>query len=89
MVNLYALMISSKGPSSPLIQLLTYKDELLSLLKLLHNKTFSKRGYSWSGKLLSSVLLTLTHTYPMENKFVNPDEWKGAGMSMAQNLVLD
>ncbi|KAG6902315.1 hypothetical protein C0995_001694 [Termitomyces sp. Mi166 len=57
--------------------LLRYKDELISLLKLLHNKTYSKRGYSWSGKLLSSVLLTLTHTYPMENKFVNPDEWNG------------
>ncbi|KNZ79712.1 Proteasome activator complex subunit 4 [Termitomyces sp. J132] len=57
--------------------LLRYKEELLSLLKLLHNKTYSKRGYSWSGKLLSSVLLTLTHTYPLENKFVNPDEWNG------------
>ncbi|EEB88639.1 hypothetical protein MPER_13432, partial [Moniliophthora perniciosa FA553] len=21
------------------------------------------------------MLLTLTHTYPLENKFVNPDEW--------------
>ncbi|KAH9921997.1 uncharacterized protein BXZ73DRAFT_91690 [Epithele typhae] len=38
-------------------------------------KTFSKRGYSSSGKLLSSMLLTLSHTYPLENKFVNPAEW--------------
>ncbi|KAF8058272.1 hypothetical protein FPV67DRAFT_1786012 [Lyophyllum atratum] len=55
--------------------LLKYKDDLISLLQLLHNKTFSKRGYSWSGKLLSSTLLTLTHTYPLENKLANPDEW--------------
>ncbi|KAG6832246.1 hypothetical protein H0H92_004211 [Tricholoma furcatifolium] len=38
-------------------------------------KTYSKRGYSWSGKLLSSTLLTLTHTYPLENRFVNPESW--------------
>ncbi|KAF8120451.1 hypothetical protein K438DRAFT_1508172, partial [Mycena galopus ATCC 62051] len=23
-------------------------------------------------------LLTLTHTYPSENRFVNPDEWNSA-----------
>ncbi|KAK0456353.1 hypothetical protein EV421DRAFT_1699087 [Armillaria borealis] len=56
--------------------ILKYKDELMSLLQLLHSKTYSKRGYSWLGKMLSSMLLTLTHTYPLENKFVNPDEWK-------------
>ncbi|GLB36425.1 putative protein with domain of unknown function (DUF3437) [Lyophyllum shimeji] len=55
---------------------LKYKDDLLSLLQILHDKTFSKRGYSWTGKLLSSTLLTLTHTYPLENKFVNPEEWE-------------
>ena len=46
---------------------------------MLRDKTFSKRGYSWSGKLLSSVLLTITHTYPLENRFVNPDEWNSEG----------
>ncbi|KAG1826229.1 uncharacterized protein BJ212DRAFT_1444172 [Suillus subaureus] len=55
--------------------LLEYKGELLSLLTLLRDKTFSKRGYTWSGKLLSSALITLTHTYPIENKFVNPEQW--------------
>ena len=57
------------------IQILKYKDVILDTLKLLRDKALSKRGFSWSGKLLSSVLLTLTHTYPLENKFVNPDEW--------------
>ncbi|KAI1797633.1 hypothetical protein LXA43DRAFT_1126323 [Ganoderma leucocontextum] len=55
---------------------LKYRDQLISLFKILHDKTFSKRGYSSSGKLLSSTLLTLSHTYPLENKFVNPDEWR-------------
>ncbi|KAI0343952.1 hypothetical protein BDW22DRAFT_1355187 [Trametopsis cervina] len=54
---------------------LKYKDELLSLFKYLHKKTHSKRGFSSTGKLISSTLLTLTHTYPLENKFVNLDEW--------------
>lgn len=60
-------------------QVLAYKDELISLLKLLHEKTFSNRGFAWSGKLLSNTLLTMTHTYPLENKFVNPDEWNSDG----------
>ncbi|KAF8168284.1 hypothetical protein B0H34DRAFT_792908 [Crassisporium funariophilum] len=55
--------------------ILKYEDELMSLLHLLHEKALSKRGYSWTGKLLSSLLLTLTHTYPLENKFTNPEEW--------------
>ncbi|CAL1696420.1 unnamed protein product [Somion occarium] len=54
---------------------LKYSQVLLSLFRTLLKKTFAKRGYSSSGKLLSSTLLTLTHTYPLENKFVNPDEW--------------
>ncbi|KZT40114.1 hypothetical protein SISSUDRAFT_983884 [Sistotremastrum suecicum HHB10207 ss-3] len=55
--------------------ILPYKEELLEVLKTLHAKTLSKRGFSWTGKLLSSILLTLTHTYPLENKFVNQDTW--------------
>ncbi|KAH8835425.1 hypothetical protein DL96DRAFT_1702409 [Flagelloscypha sp. PMI_526] len=58
--------------------ILAYKDRWLSLLQLLHERTLSKRGYSWTGKLLSSMLLTLTHTYPLENRFVNPEEWNSA-----------
>ncbi|OCH96655.1 hypothetical protein OBBRIDRAFT_787227 [Obba rivulosa] len=54
---------------------LPYRGLLISLFKLLHEKTLSQRGFSSSGKLIASTLLTLTHTYPLENKFVNPDEW--------------
>jgi proteasome activator subunit 4 len=58
--------------------LLKYENEFMSLLRLLQEKTLSKRGFSWSGKLLSSMLLTLTHTYPLENRFVNPEEWESS-----------
>jgi len=60
-------------------KIIPYADELISLLGLLHDKALSKRGYSWTGKLLSSLLLTMTHTYPLENKFVNADMWSSKG----------
>ncbi|KAI0257360.1 hypothetical protein BJV78DRAFT_1277900 [Lactifluus subvellereus] len=71
--------------------ILKYKDHFISLLKRLRDKTFSKRGFSWSGKLLSSLLLTLTHTYPLEDKFVNPEEWDSEGEhdSRCNVLLLD
>lgn len=62
-----------------MVQVVKYRNELLSLVQLLHAKTYSKRGFSWTGKFLSSMLLTLTHTYPYENKFVNPEEWESEG----------
>lgn len=74
---LFPIWASSTTYDTP--QALKYKDELISLLRLLRDQTFSKRGYSWTGKLLSSLLLTLTHTYPLENKFVNPEEWDSQG----------
>jgi hypothetical protein len=76
-VSVVSRLLSS--PASHLEQLLKYKDQFLSLLHLLRDKTFSKRGYAWTGKLLSSMLLTLSHTYPLENRFVNPDEWESEG----------
>lgn len=63
-------------------QVVKYRKRLLALLCLLHDKTRSKRGFSWTGKLISSLLLTLTHTYPLENKFVNPAAWKSEGLSI-------
>ncbi|KAH7914507.1 hypothetical protein BJ138DRAFT_1143879 [Hygrophoropsis aurantiaca] len=71
--NLAILRGSVYNDGRPLLQ---YKAQLLSLFRLLLDKTLSKRGFSWSAMLLSSTLCTLTHTYPVENKFVNPSEWK-------------
>lgn len=59
--------------------MLKYENDFMLLIQLLHEKTYSKRGFSWAGKFLSSLLLTLTHTYPLENKFVNPDVWDSPG----------
>ncbi|KAF7319927.1 Membrane protein [Mycena kentingensis (nom. inval.)] len=55
--------------------LLPYRERLIALLRLLQQKCLSNRGYTWSSKLLNNCLLTLTHTYPTENRFLNPDEW--------------
>ncbi|KZT61305.1 hypothetical protein CALCODRAFT_514830 [Calocera cornea HHB12733] len=58
--------------------LLPYKDQLFSLLRLLRDKTFSKHGYTWTGELLSDLLLALSHTYPQNTWFVNRDTWESA-----------
>ncbi|KAG8915862.1 hypothetical protein FRC00_010753 [Tulasnella sp. 408] len=54
---------------------LEYKDDLSSVIDALHRRTFSKRGFSYTGKLLYSLLDTLTQIYTLEDRFVNPDEW--------------
>ena len=53
----------------------------MDVLELLHKKTLSKRGFSFTGKLLYSLMETLTQTYTLENRFVNPAEWASDGMS--------
>ena len=78
--NLYVIILIS-------FQVLKYEDELMSLLHLLHSKALSKRGFSWTGKLLSSLMLTLTHTYPLENKFINPKEWSSEGRPLPSTVM--
>jgi proteasome activator subunit 4 len=63
-----------------------YKAELMSTLKLLQQGTFSKRGFASTGKLMNSLLLTLTHTYPLENKFVNAEEWNSTEFKTNHHL---
>ncbi len=60
----------------------------MSILELLQAKTFSKRGFSYTGKLLYSLLETLTHTYTLDTRFVNPDEWASEGMHLLLSLLL-
>lgn len=60
-------------------EILPYKDELKSLLLLLVDKTYSKRGFQWASRLFYSILLACTNTHPLEDRFVNPDEWNGPG----------
>lgn len=61
--------------------ILPYKQQIKDVLQLLLDKTFSKRGFAWTGRLLFSVLLSCTHTYPLENRWVNPEEWYSAEFS--------
>nr|GAT49743.1 membrane protein [Mycena chlorophos] len=55
--------------------ILPYRQRLVDLLKLLHTHCYANRGFTWSSKLLGDVLRTLAATYPLDNRFVNPDEW--------------
>lgn len=48
------------------------------MIDVLHRRTFSKRGFSYTGKLLYSLLDTLTQIYTLEDRFVNPEEWDSA-----------
>jgi hypothetical protein len=62
-----------------LSQALKYRGEILGILRLLHSKCLSKRGFSYTGKLVASVMGTLTQSYPSENRFVNAEEWESQG----------
>ncbi|EJU01100.1 hypothetical protein DACRYDRAFT_22883 [Dacryopinax primogenitus] len=62
--------------------LLPYKENLLSLLRLLRDKTYSKHGYTWTGELLSDLLLALSHTYPQNTWFVNRETWESADFKL-------
>jgi hypothetical protein len=61
-------------------EMLRYKQELKDVIGLLVDKTYSKRGYQWASRMLYSILLACTNTYPLEDRFVNPDEWNSPGM---------
>jgi proteasome activator subunit 4 len=61
-------------------EILPYKAELKNIMLLLVDKTFSKRGYQWSSRLLYSIILACTNTYPLDDRFVNADEWNSLGM---------
>lgn len=61
-------------------QLLKHKAEIMKLLSLLADKTFSERGYSGTGRLIQRVLSTLVGVYPLNARFVNTDEWNSEGM---------
>jgi hypothetical protein len=61
-------------------EILPYKAELKDVMLLLVDKTFSKRGYQWASRLLYSIILACTNTYPLDDRFVNADEWNSPGV---------
>jgi hypothetical protein len=69
-------------------QLLKHRRQIISLLRLLIDKTKSERGYSATGRLLSRVLHTLAGIYPINSRFVNTDEWENPGKSRLRNMFI-
>jgi proteasome activator subunit 4 len=61
-------------------QLLKHKADIMELLSILADKTFSERGYSGTGRLIQRVLNTLVGVYPLNARFVNTDVWNSEGM---------
>jgi proteasome activator subunit 4 len=60
-------------------EILPYKQEFKDIITLLVDKTYSNRGCQWASRLLYSILLACTNTYPLDDRFVNPDEWNSTG----------
>ncbi|KAI9462941.1 hypothetical protein F5148DRAFT_1212253 [Russula earlei] len=65
--------------------LLKHKADIMELLSLLVDKTFSERGYSSTGRLIHRVLNTLVGVYPLNARFVNTDEWNSEGFDRDHN----
>jgi len=59
--------------------LIQYKDQILNLLTLLVDKTYSERGYTSTGRLIARILNTTGGVYPTESRFVNTEEWDNPG----------
>jgi proteasome activator subunit 4 len=74
-----SLIYAARALTRNFMKLLKYQDDLTHILSLLVEHTKSERGYSATGKLLSSVLHTVSAVYPTMNRFVNDDEWNSEG----------
>jgi proteasome activator subunit 4 len=67
--------------------LLKHKADIMELLSLLTDKTFSERGYSGTGRLIQRVLNTLVGVYPLNARFVNTDVWNSEDFDRDHNSV--
>jgi len=61
-------------------EILPYKQDFKDIITLLVDKTYSKRGYQWASRTLYSILIACTNIYPLEDRFVNADEWDSPGI---------
>ncbi|KAG6910583.1 hypothetical protein DXG01_009534 [Tephrocybe rancida] len=66
--------------------LLKYKQQILSLLVLLVEKTKSERGYTSTGRLITRTLHTLAEAYPTNSRFVNSDDWDDPAFNKDHNI---
>ncbi|KAJ4476678.1 hypothetical protein J3R30DRAFT_3759946 [Lentinula aciculospora] len=67
-------------------ELLKHKDNIITLIQLLVDKTKNERGYSGTGHLITRVLHTLAGVYPYDSRFVNASEWTAAEFDQDHNL---
>ncbi|KAH9922007.1 ARM repeat-containing protein [Epithele typhae] len=65
--------------------ILKYKDQMLSLINLLVEKTKSERGYTGTGRLINRVVHSAGIIYTQNSRFANPDEWDSPEFN--QNLT--
>ncbi|THH18097.1 hypothetical protein EW146_g2829 [Bondarzewia mesenterica] len=68
------------------VSLLKHKAQILDLLSLLVDKTFSERGWGGTGRLLARIMATLSGTYPLNSRFVNDDEWYDPEFNKDHNI---
>ncbi|KAG0143125.1 hypothetical protein CROQUDRAFT_673152 [Cronartium quercuum f. sp. fusiforme G11] len=73
---------TSSGPF-----LLEFRDDILSLLKLLIQECKTEKGYAYTARLIYAILRALLETYPDENRFVNPEEWNSAAMQNSHQFA--
>ncbi|KAG6866845.1 hypothetical protein C0991_008781 [Blastosporella zonata] len=71
---------------SPRPKLLKNKQQILSLLVLLVEKTKSERGYTGTGRLITRTLHTLAEAYPTNSRFVNSNEWDDPAFNKDHNI---
>ncbi|KAF9110857.1 hypothetical protein BGX27_005774 [Mortierella sp. AM989] len=52
-----------------------YRDQIISLTKLMVEKCHDRRGYKLTSKIMVSALQNLLATYPLDSKSHNPTQW--------------
>lgn len=68
--NILFSMIASLGP-----EILVYKEDIVSVTKMMIAKCRSRRGMMWTGKVVRAVLCTTLNIYPLDYRSLNPSKW--------------
>ncbi|KAI8975614.1 hypothetical protein BDF20DRAFT_879640 [Mycotypha africana] len=68
--NILYSVICNIGP-----EILTYRNEIVSICQLMVDKCRSRRGIMWTGKTLRNILNSILNVYPTEFRSLNPEIW--------------
>ena len=58
-------------------ELLSYRQDMLALVKFMVENCKSERGYTTTGRILGLLLISLTNVSIRDYRSVNKDEWNG------------